>query len=282
MTCWGTWQGFPLLPEPLHPWICRSMAPSDVFSALLFTVRVSSCPSAFNQDPTHLDRPPFLHPTQKPPFSWNRTLNSASPQPAPAVAPYTALTQSLLFINRAIYFLPSTLPLHTAHGAIQLFAKQTFQTQSVKTKRALVVVQCCEEKCFFPDTGTAPALFMGSIGILLLLSQGTGSRLGTQVHFQEENLMAWMWQGTVHPYQPTFRPGFITLDNSWFCRRHCTQLWGVPALGSETALEEGRQSSQAGMKWVLHKAQNSAHLQAFTQQQLSPCRKGFPPCKTPQ
>lgn len=60
-------------------------------------------------------------------------------------------------------------PLHTALGAIQLFAKQTFQTHSVKTKRALVVVQCCEEKCFFPDTcctpGTAPALLMGSQGL---------------------------------------------------------------------------------------------------------------------
>lgn len=95
---------------------------------------------------------------------------------------------------------------------------------------------------------------MGSVGMLLLLSPGTGSRVEAQVHSQEDNLMAWMWQGTVHPYQPTagrqqqFRPGFITLKDSWFCRRHCTQLCGVPALGSKTALEEGPQSDQAGMK----------------------------------
>lgn len=57
-------------------------------------------------------------------------------------------------------------PLHTAHGAVQLFARETFQTHSVKTKRALVVVQCCEEKCFFPDIpGTVPVLLMGSQGL---------------------------------------------------------------------------------------------------------------------
>lgn len=99
----------------------------------------------------------------------------------------------------------------------------------------------------------------------------------------------WMWQGTVHLYQPTagrqqgFRPGFITLDDSWFCRRHCTQLCRVPAIGYETAPEEGPRSDQAGTKCSTKlKTSGTIHLQALTQQQLSPCMKRFLSYKTLQ
>lgn len=60
---------------------------------------------------------------------------------------------------------------------------------------------------------------------LLLLPQCTGSRVGDQVGFREDNPMAWIWQDTVHPIQPSavmkqqdLRPGFIT-PVFGFCRR---------------------------------------------------------------
>lgn len=136
------------------------------------------------------------------------------------------------------------LPLQTAHGAIHLLAKQTFQTHRVKAKRALVVVQCCEEKCFFPDTGctpgTAPALPMGYC--CAIPGGGTGP-------FPRGQLDGLDVAGHSPPLPGDNRDldGFITLGDSSFCRRHCTQLCGLTALGSETALEEEPQSDQASL-----------------------------------
>lgn len=53
------------------------------------------------------------------------------------------------------------LLLHTGHGAVQLLAKQTSQTHGVKAKRALVIVQCCEEKRFFPVIPCTPGYSCG-------------------------------------------------------------------------------------------------------------------------
>ena len=127
------------------------------------------CPSAFNWDLIRFATPSYHHATQKPPFSLNRALNSAATQPGPAVAPYTVFTYTLLFINRAIYFLSDIFLLRTHHGATQLLAKSSqyicSQIYSVKTKRALVIVRCCVEKCFFPaiycTLGTATVLIHG-------------------------------------------------------------------------------------------------------------------------
>lgn len=123
------------------------------------------CPSAFKRDLTHFVTLPYHHNTQKLPFSLNRALNSAATQPGPATAPYTAFTYILVFINRAMYFLLDMLLLHTGHGTIKLLAKQTSQIYSVKTKRVVVIVQCCAQKCFFPalycTLGTASVLTHG-------------------------------------------------------------------------------------------------------------------------
>lgn len=116
------------------------------------------------------------------------------------------------------------LLLHTDHGAVQLLAKQTSQTHGVKAKRALVIVQCCEEKRFFPVIPCTPVHSSGPRATKRLCCHYSDT-CGEQICSPEDNLMAWMWQGTAQPSHSTAmtgqgaRPGPITLVLG-SCRRH--------------------------------------------------------------
>lgn len=92
---------------------------------------------------------------------------------------------------------------------------------------------------------------------------------------REDNPTAWMWQDNVHPVPPTamtqrvFGPGFRG--------GHRALLWKVPALGCETALEEGPQREQAGtQRSAKLTISGISHLQALTRQQFSSRRDSFP------